>query len=70
MEARVCLEMFDSRSEVLFPIDEMDVAGFDRRICKFNLRMVSAAFEEYKRQHPEKLLPRDITDMPRPSELR
>ena len=68
VEARVCLEMFDSRSEVLFPIDEMDVASFDRRICKFNLRMVRAAFEEYKRQHPEKLLPRDITDMPPPSE--
>ena len=68
MEARVCLEMFNSRSEVLFPVDGMDVASFDRRICEFNLRMVRAAFEEYKRQHPEKLLPGDITDMPPPSD--
>jgi hypothetical protein len=46
----------------------MDVASFDRRICEFNLRMVRAAFEEYKREHPEQLLPNDITDMPPPSE--
>ena len=69
VEARVCLEMFNSRSEVLFPRDAMDVASFDRRICEFNLRMVNAGFQEYKRQHPEKLLPRNITDMPPPSEL-
>jgi hypothetical protein len=31
--------------------------------------MVRAAFEEYKRQHPENLLPKDIMDMPPPSKL-
>jgi hypothetical protein len=31
--------------------------------------MLDVAFEEYRRQHPEKLLPRHITDMPPPSEL-
>jgi hypothetical protein len=67
-EARVCLEIFNSHSEVLFPGDGIDVASFDRRICEFNLQMVRAAFKEYNRQHPEKLLPRDITDMPPPSE--
>jgi hypothetical protein len=69
MEARVCLEMFNSRSIVLFPGDAMDAASFDRRICEFNLRMVRAAGEEYLREHPETLLPRDITDMPPPSEI-
>ena len=68
-EARVCLEMFNSRSEALFPGDAIDAPSFDRRICEFNLRMVRAAFEEYKRQHPEKLLPKNITDMPPPSEI-
>jgi hypothetical protein len=68
-EARVCLEMFNSRSEALFPADGMDVSSFDRRICEFNLRMVRAGFQEYKRQHPEEFLLRDITDMPPPSEL-
>jgi hypothetical protein len=47
----------------------MDAASFDRRICEFNLRMVRAAGEEYFREHPETLLPRDITDMPPPSEI-
>jgi hypothetical protein len=31
--------------------------------------MVNAGFQEYRRQHPEKLLPRNITDMSPPSEL-
>jgi hypothetical protein len=69
MEASVCLEMLNSRSEILFPSDGTDVASFDRRICEFNLRMVNAGFQEYKLQHPEKLLPGNITDMPPPSEL-
>jgi hypothetical protein len=47
----------------------MDAPSFDRRNFKFNLRMVRAAFEEYKRQHPEQLFSRDITNMPPPSEL-
>jgi hypothetical protein len=68
-EARVCLEMFNSHSEVLFPGDTMDAASFDQRICEFNLQMLRAGFKEYQRQHPEKRLPKDITDMPPPSEL-
>jgi hypothetical protein len=68
-EARVCLEMFNSRSIVLFPGDAMDAAGFDQRICEFNLQMLHDGFKEYQRQHPEKRLPKDITDMPPPSEL-
>ena len=59
--------MFNSHSEVLFPGEGIGVADFDRRICMFNLRMVSAALEEYKREHPEQLLPGEATDMPRPS---
>lgn len=68
-EARVCLEMFNSRSIVLLPGASMDAASFDQRICEFNLQMLNAAFKEYQRQHPEKRLPKDITDMPPPSEL-
>jgi hypothetical protein len=67
MEASVCLEMFNSHSEVLFPGDGIDVADFDQRICKFNIRMLRAAFEEYKREHPEQLLPGEASDMPPPS---
>ena len=60
LEARVCLEMIETHSEVLFPRLEFgpDAAFYDRRICEFNNMVISAASEDYRSNHPEMDLPR------------
>ena len=49
--SRVCLDMLRNQSEILFPRTAQD-AEFARRTCEFNLRLVRAAFEDYKAMNP------------------
>jgi hypothetical protein len=46
MAAHVCLNPTNLSSA-------SEVTGFDRRICEFNVKMMSMAFQEYLREHPE-----------------
>jgi len=69
LEARVCLEMIASHSQVLYPKTESvsDDCSFDRRICAFNLLVMSASFQDYQARHPEMSLPKGIFNKPPPS---
>lgn len=51
--ARLLLDTNNLRSPNLFPKPDAEDASFDRRICEFNLRMLQAALQEYKQNHPE-----------------
>ena len=66
LEARACLEMMKSHSETLYPKVELgpDCAHFTLRICEFNQKVMSAAFKEYKAQHPERDLPERVFNTP------
>jgi hypothetical protein len=65
MEAHVCLDELNSGSRsVIFPPPGRDTNEFNLRICHFNLRMLHAAFAEYRSRHPEMDLPANIRDTP------
>ena len=66
MGARLCLDALKSPSDPLFASPGPSASGYDRRTCEFNLRMVNAAFREYRSQHPEMNLPANVTDPPPP----
>ncbi len=61
--ARVCLNMVQTHSEFLSPKAAED-AEFMRRTCEFNSRILRAALEDYRAQHPEQF---SADGMPRPS---
>lgn len=61
--ARVCLDMLQSHSEVLFPKTIAD-AEFTRRQCQLNLSILQAASQEYVAQHPEVLLQGSLNGKP------
>lgn len=64
--ARVCLNMLESHSGILFPKTAQE-AEFSRRNCEFNLLLMRSAFEEYRSQHPEQFLPAGPSSLPVPS---
>ena len=68
MEAQLCLEMLNSRSELLYPKIPVgpDAPSLDRRLCEFNLKMLQAAVKEYNASHPEMELPNDVNQTPPP----
>lgn len=68
LEARVCLEMIKTHSEALYGDvgSGADAASFDRRICAFNVKVLHAAYEDYRAQYPDQALPRSF-DESRPS---
>jgi hypothetical protein len=55
--ARSCLDMMQSHSPIVFPRTPAE-AEFTGRACQFNITILRAAFEDYKAQHPEELLPK------------
>jgi hypothetical protein len=59
IEARVCLEMVRTHSELLYGdlMVPSNAACFDYRVCEFNVRVLRGALEEYKAQHPEQEFP-------------
>ena len=69
MEAQLCLDMLNSRSELLYPKIPVgpDAPSLDRRLCEFNLKMLQAAVKEYNASHPEMELPNDVNQTPPPS---
>lgn len=71
LEARVCLDLMNSHSEVLYPqIPVGPVApSFSRRICEFNLKMVQAAAQVYIAEHHDPSLPEPEMDGPPPPVL-
>lgn len=54
--ARACLDMLQTHSEILFPKTAQD-AEFMRRTCEYNLKVLNAAFRDYKATHPEQFSP-------------
>jgi len=54
LESKVCLEMIETRSGVLYADIELgpEAATFQQRICLFNAETLRAAFREYRDQHP------------------
>jgi hypothetical protein len=66
MGARACLDALNSPSDPLFPPPGEVPSNYDRRCCEYNLRILKAAFVEYKRQHPEMDSPNNFTDTPPP----
>jgi len=69
MQSQICLDMMNSRSEVLYPKIPVgpDAPSFEKRICELNLKMMQAAFKEYARNHPDIDLPSDVNQTPPPS---
>jgi hypothetical protein len=53
MEAQVCLDMMSSHSEVLYPkiLTGADADSFDRRVCELNMKLLHAAYLNYKAWH-------------------
>jgi len=68
LAAEVCLDMISSHSEVLYPSIPVgpDAPSFDRRRTEFNLKVMQAAFEGYKKEHPEMGFPNGQFDKPPP----
>ncbi len=56
MEARVCLDLLKTHSEVLFPRHERGskYPSFLRQQCEFNLQVLTAAYKEYAAAHPQR----------------
>jgi hypothetical protein len=71
LEARVCMEMIKSHSASLYGSIGFgpEAATFERRICEFNVKTLTAAFKEYAAQHPELAFPKSIVETPPPSPL-
>ena len=67
MEAKVCLEMLNTRAELLYPKIPVgpDAPSFNLRICEFNVKLMSEAAKKYRREHPE-MLHGDLTAPPPP----
>ena len=55
LEAQLCLEMLNSRAELLDPRIPVgpDAPSFERRLCEFNVKILQRAFKEYHTSHPE-----------------
>jgi len=54
ISARVCLDMYNtSRPDILLPEPGSMEPNFDSRVVRLNGRVLAAAFQEYKRKHPE-----------------
>ena len=73
VSAQVCLDMMNSHSDVLYPKipTGSDAPSFDRRNCEFNLKILQAAVQIYKKEHPESNIPTNTnafpsTSLPRP----
>jgi hypothetical protein len=66
LQARACLDMMKSNSETLYPKVEFgpDCSNFDRRICAFNTKVLAAAFQDYRAQHPEMVFPKGAANTP------
>ena len=64
LESKLCLEMLDTRSELLYPRIPVgpDAPSFDRRLCEFNMKTSLRAFKEYHKSHPD-------MDFPQPPPL-
>lgn len=69
LEAQLCLEMLNSRSELLYPRIPVgpEAPSFNLRICEFNVRILQSSFKEYQARHPEMNLPNDVNQTPPPS---
>jgi hypothetical protein len=54
LEARVCLDLMNSHSQVLYPAIPVgpDAPGFVERTCRLNLEMLKAAYQTYRAEHP------------------
>ena len=66
MAAGICLAGLKSASDPLFHPTGTNLFGYDRRTCEFNLRMLTAAAQEYRHRHPELELPANVTHTPPP----
>jgi len=68
MEAKVCFDLIQSHSEVLYPQIPVgpDAPCFNRRICEFNIKMMQAALKKYRAEHPEHFSPNQEVDSPPP----
>jgi hypothetical protein len=66
LQAVICLDMMKQRSETLYPRAEPngETAGLVLRLCQFNLKVLQAAFQEYKISHPDQILPDDFLNVP------
>jgi len=71
LETRVCFDMIRSHSEVLYPPIPVgpDAPSFHRRICEFNVKVLQAAFENYKAEHPDEIPPDQKIDSSPPPVL-
>jgi len=69
LQAKLCLEMLNSRAELLYPRIPVgpDAPSFRLRLCEFNLKVIHGAFREYKANHPGMELPNDVNQTPPPS---
>jgi len=69
LSARVCLDLLQTHSEVLFPAPggSPQDSDFNRRISAYHVKVLRAAFLEYKAQHPEAGLPGSMDRPPPPS---
>jgi hypothetical protein len=72
LSAQICLEMMSSHSDVLYPKIPigLNAPSFDHRIVKFNMKLLQAAFKEYKKEHPELNYPTNSNALPPISPLR
>ncbi len=68
MGAQVCLDLEAAHSEVLYPPIPVgpDAPSFERRNCKFNMEILSAAVEVYRAEHRDEALSPDPLDRPPP----
>ena len=67
LAAKVCLDLLQSRSEILFgPTGVSEEAEFRLRISKYHVRVLRAANLEYRAQHPEEARPDYLEGRPRP----
>jgi hypothetical protein len=71
LQARVCLDMMSSHSELLYPRIPVgpDTPSFDRRYVEFNLKVMHVAFQEYKKEHPNFDSPSGQFNRPLPTTL-
>ena len=68
LEAQICLEMLNSRDELLYPKIPVgsDAPTFDRRLCEFNVKILNSAYKEYHASHPEMDSPQPPPRLPQP----
>jgi len=71
LEARVCLDLMNSHSEVLYPAIPVgpDVPSFVQRTCRLNLEIMKAASDIYRAEHPRPDFPDNGLEAPPPPVL-